>query len=109
MTKGRQDRGDENPAPLDLGETLEFLRLIWAIDHGLQLASKRTEARSVSPAFSGLSSGFWGASRACPRASSRDCFISIRVRCPACWPGSRTATCSIGDPTHETHGGPSWR
>lgn len=23
---------------------LEFLRLIWAIDHGLQLASKRTEA-----------------------------------------------------------------
>jgi DNA-binding MarR family transcriptional regulator len=43
MTKGRQDRGDENPAPLDLGETLEFLRLIWAIDHGLQLASKRTE------------------------------------------------------------------
>ena len=42
MIKGRQYR-DENPAPLDLGETLEFLRLIWAIDHGLQLASKRTE------------------------------------------------------------------
>ena len=34
----------ENLAPLELGETLEFLRLIWAIDHGLQLASKRTEA-----------------------------------------------------------------
>jgi DNA-binding MarR family transcriptional regulator len=44
MSKGRRYRGDEKSAPLDLGETLEFLRLIWAIDHGLQLASKRTEA-----------------------------------------------------------------
>ena len=44
MRRSRQHRGDENSAQLDLGETLEFLRLIWAIDHGLQLASKRTEA-----------------------------------------------------------------
>ena len=43
MIKGRRHYRVENPAPLDLGETLEFLRLIWAIDHGLQLASKRTE------------------------------------------------------------------
>jgi DNA-binding MarR family transcriptional regulator len=28
----------------ELGEVLEFLRLIWAVDHGLHRASKRTEA-----------------------------------------------------------------
>jgi DNA-binding MarR family transcriptional regulator len=44
MSKRRQYRGDESSAPLDLGETLAFLRLIWEIDHGLQIASKRTEA-----------------------------------------------------------------
>lgn len=43
MSKERQYQADGKSAPLDLGETLEFLRLIWAIDHGLQLASKRTE------------------------------------------------------------------
>ena len=44
MRRVRAHHAVENPAPLELGETLEFLRLIWAIDHGLQLASKRTEA-----------------------------------------------------------------
>jgi len=44
MRESRNARVDETLAPLDLGETLEFLRLIWAIDHGLQLASKRMEA-----------------------------------------------------------------
>jgi len=28
----------------ELGETLDFLRLIWAVDHGLHRVSKRTEA-----------------------------------------------------------------
>jgi hypothetical protein len=27
----------------ELGEALDFLRLIWAVDHGLHRASKRTE------------------------------------------------------------------
>lgn len=31
-------------APPELGEVLEFLRVIWAVDHGLHRASKRTEA-----------------------------------------------------------------
>ena len=44
MRRIRAHQVVENLAPLELGETLEFLRLIWAIDHGLQLASKRTEA-----------------------------------------------------------------
>jgi DNA-binding MarR family transcriptional regulator len=29
------------PAPLPLGEVLEFMRLIWQLDHALQRASKR--------------------------------------------------------------------
>jgi MarR family transcriptional regulator, organic hydroperoxide resistance regulator len=29
------------PAPPSLGEVLEFMRLIWALHHGLQLTSKR--------------------------------------------------------------------
>ena len=32
---------DEYP----LGQTLDFLRLLWAVEHGLQRASKRMEAR----------------------------------------------------------------
>lgn len=30
--------------PADLGEVLDFMRLLWAIDHGLQSTSKRMEA-----------------------------------------------------------------
>src|SRR5438309_9614455 len=29
----------------DLGAVLDFMRLLWAVDHGLQSASKRMEAR----------------------------------------------------------------
>ena len=35
----RQDDASER-----LGEVLEFMRLLWAVDHGLQSASKRMEA-----------------------------------------------------------------
>ncbi|MET0402362.1 MAG: MarR family transcriptional regulator [Cystobacter sp.] len=34
--------GKENKAPL--GEVLEFMRLLWAVDHGLQSTSKRMES-----------------------------------------------------------------
>ena len=34
-------RGDELPA---LGEELDFMRLLWAVDHGLQQRSKRMAA-----------------------------------------------------------------
>jgi len=48
--KGARAKGDsgarramsEGVAP-DLGEVLDFLRLIWAVDHGLHRASKRAE------------------------------------------------------------------
>ncbi len=41
------DGHDEPPAgaPLPLGAVLDFMRLLWAVDHGLQSVSKRTEAR----------------------------------------------------------------
>src|SRR5262245_12919681 len=29
----------------DLGEVLEFMRLVWAVDHGLQASSKRMRSR----------------------------------------------------------------
>jgi DNA-binding MarR family transcriptional regulator len=49
MAKGKRRKGSTGkPASgdvsaLELGEELDFLRLIWAVDHGLHRASKRTE------------------------------------------------------------------
>ncbi len=46
------DHAERDPAPAAsvaaipaLGETLEFMRLIWAMDHGLQMTSKRMQRR----------------------------------------------------------------
>lgn len=39
--EGQQDKPKGPP----LGEVLEFMRLLWAVDHGLQSTSKRMEAR----------------------------------------------------------------
>jgi DNA-binding MarR family transcriptional regulator len=39
----RASRRERAPLP-DLGESLEFMRLLWAIDHGLQRRSKRMAA-----------------------------------------------------------------
>lgn len=38
----REEQADQGPPPL--GETLEFMRLLWAVDHGLQKRSKRMAA-----------------------------------------------------------------
>ena len=44
-------RNDEEPAAADAAETvslggvLDFMRLLWAVDHGLQMASKRMSRR----------------------------------------------------------------
>jgi len=38
---GSETPGDERWPPLPLGEALEFMRLLWAVDHGLQQRSKR--------------------------------------------------------------------
>lgn len=32
------------PPPSEMGEVLEFMRLLWALDHGLQTVSKRMES-----------------------------------------------------------------
>jgi DNA-binding MarR family transcriptional regulator len=47
----REERGSKSPPALaaaskegPLGETLDFMRLLWAVDHGLQSRSKRMEA-----------------------------------------------------------------
>jgi MarR family transcriptional regulator, organic hydroperoxide resistance regulator len=40
---GRRMRTEAKPLP-PLGEQLEFMRLLWAIDHGLQTRSKRMAA-----------------------------------------------------------------
>lgn len=39
---GEQTSADKSAPPL--GEVLEFMRLLWAVDHGLQSTSKRMEA-----------------------------------------------------------------
>ena len=39
-------RVEGSPLREDLGETVEFLRLVWAVDHALQTTSKRM-ARSL--------------------------------------------------------------
>ena len=36
---------DERPRDLNLSGTLEFMRLLWAVDHALQSTSKRMEQR----------------------------------------------------------------
>jgi DNA-binding MarR family transcriptional regulator len=36
--------GQEKPRGPQLGEVLDFMRLLWAVDHGLQSTSKRMEA-----------------------------------------------------------------
>lgn len=40
---GEQTSADKSNTP-PLGEVLEFMRLLWAVDHGLQSTSKRMEA-----------------------------------------------------------------
>jgi DNA-binding MarR family transcriptional regulator len=40
---GEQTSADKTQGP-PLGEVLEFMRLLWAVDHGLQSTSKRMEA-----------------------------------------------------------------
>jgi MarR family transcriptional regulator, organic hydroperoxide resistance regulator len=40
---GEQSSGDQSKGP-PLGEVLEFMRLLWAVDHGLQSTSKRMES-----------------------------------------------------------------
>ncbi|QRK09807.1 MarR family transcriptional regulator [Archangium violaceum] len=40
---GEQLTADKNKMP-PLGEVLEFMRLLWAVDHGLQSTSKRMES-----------------------------------------------------------------
>lgn len=40
-----QDDEQDREADLPLGKVLEFMRLLWAIDHALQSASKRMDAQ----------------------------------------------------------------
>ncbi len=40
----QQGEGQDKPKGPPLGEVLEFMRLLWAVDHGLQSTSKRMEA-----------------------------------------------------------------
>jgi DNA-binding MarR family transcriptional regulator len=42
---GKEQRGKPEPEEPDLGATLGFMRLLWGIDHALQLLSKRMEVR----------------------------------------------------------------
>ena len=44
MTPKHRSPASERGAMPDLGDALEFMRLIWAVDHGLQKASKRMTA-----------------------------------------------------------------
>lgn len=39
--KGASGRSDTGPHEASLGSTLDFMRLLWALDHGLQRRSKR--------------------------------------------------------------------
>jgi DNA-binding MarR family transcriptional regulator len=39
-----QEPQDDKPKGPPLGEVLEFMRLLWAVDHGLQSTSKRMES-----------------------------------------------------------------
>lgn len=40
----QQGEGQDKPKGPPLGEVLEFMRLLWAVDHGLQSTSKRMES-----------------------------------------------------------------
>jgi len=44
MKKAAQ-RAPAAPSPLPLGQILEFMRLLWAVDHGLQASSKRMQSQ----------------------------------------------------------------
>jgi len=44
MARGREERRTRDDGAA-LGEVLEFMRLLWSIDHGLQTTSKRMEVR----------------------------------------------------------------
>jgi DNA-binding MarR family transcriptional regulator len=44
MSEAREAAQPNRPALPPLGEALDFLRLIWAVDHNLQRRSKRMEA-----------------------------------------------------------------
>jgi len=43
MSNGTVDESDDDKGP-PLGAVLDFMRLLWAVDHALQSASKRMEA-----------------------------------------------------------------
>lgn len=42
--RGGETRDSRAPGEGPLGETLDFMRLLWAVDHGLQSRSKRMES-----------------------------------------------------------------
>jgi MarR family transcriptional regulator, organic hydroperoxide resistance regulator len=44
MTDRRSQTTVRSPAPLDLDPILDFMRLLWSVEHGLQSTSKRMEA-----------------------------------------------------------------
>ena len=44
MTKRRSRATPELPETLDLDPVLDFMRLLWSVEHGLQSTSKRMEA-----------------------------------------------------------------
>src|SRR5262249_46223622 len=41
----KHDAPHREEAEVELGSVLEFMRVLWAVDHGLEAASKRMEAR----------------------------------------------------------------
>src|SRR5690606_39485163 len=42
---GVRGNGEIRPESVRLGKVLEFMRLLWAVDHGLHTLSKRMESR----------------------------------------------------------------
>ncbi len=44
VMRGPAKRTEVSAAPRELGDVLEFMRVLWALDHQLQSASKRMEA-----------------------------------------------------------------
>src|SRR5580658_2848349 len=39
-----RDRGGEIAGTIGLGEVIDFMRLLWAVDHGLEASSKQMDA-----------------------------------------------------------------